>query len=108
MDVKEPRQPRKRPLNEFCEIEPKLLRKSMMGASDWVYWGNAVGPRGFYSAGESPSFQFKGAKYELAKEGPGLAAINALIQKLYMDGWQTVGIGRSWWDLKFRRGVPEG
>jgi hypothetical protein len=73
-----------RPRWEICEITYP---------SPWVFlcwghkfWADAIGPQGRYNAGDSPTFSTRrGGPYASSQEA--VNAHNALIKKLFEDGW---------------------
>jgi hypothetical protein len=85
------------------------------------FCAQAVGPQGRYVAGVSPEFEITGDwpyvyrrnyshgreyQYYVPKSADAEAALNALLSKLWSEGWQPTSWGQFWYDFRLRRVVP--
>lgn len=83
------------------------------------FWAQAIGPKGMYSAGESPHYEvFVWWGYRFNKDNfapysshsgvrnKAQRVHTVLVNELVSKGWEPVAErGKSWWGFKFRRKV---
>ena len=79
------------------------------------FYALAVGPQGRYVAGTSPEFEgetipfyrsrFPEAQDYVVEDDDSEAALNALLSKLWSEGWQPTSWGQFWYDFRLRRVV---
>ena len=95
---------------ETCEILPDLLGEKwgIFPRDVFQFRAQAKGPGGEYEAGESPQIKAGlGDYYAPNYENKGhRKALAALADSLEKDGWEKIGKGEAWFNLKFRRGLP--
>jgi hypothetical protein len=79
---------------ETCEIKWRSIKAHGLfgGGAKVVFFGEAIGPKGQYNAGESPVFPGWGGYYSNLDSEDANGALNALVKKLSQDGWEYVGI----------------
>jgi hypothetical protein len=103
---------------EFCEIVYE--RKKIFFWTFWssackiAFWANAVGKNGRYSAGSSADVPLSGymggnppTGYKKKDQAKSRDAHSQLVNQLLQDGWEPLPlVGKSWWNLGFRRVMP--
>ena len=87
---------------ETCEI--KWKRTLSWPVYRWVFFAEAIGPRGMYSAGQSTPVSGYASPVYMGKRGERNLA--AFISDLTAGGWESVSDkGPEWYSYKFRRVV---
>ncbi len=96
---------------ETCSISWWSKWGFMLSNSRFQFQAMATGSKGYYKVAESHIItKYLGIQTdeELSKaEGKRELdeALNELIQKLTVEGWEPVGRGAYWWDHRFRRQI---
>ena len=105
-----------------ASAQPVPHSRSEVGRVEWRKVGRrqyrfvlvAVGPRGRYTAAQSPTFRGTPVSETTAGGGSASAAkfddqssdaFNALASALWQQGWEPTELGRSWHDATYRRAV---
>jgi hypothetical protein len=91
---------------ETCEI--KWKRQRSMFLYRFVFYAEAIGPRGMYAAAQSAEVVNSPSPAGMSGVIPKRthAALNALVSLLAAEGWEPVSEkGPAWYSYKFRRPV---
>jgi len=92
---------------EYCQIEKQGWSNYDRGGLNQRTWfsAEAVGPRGTYSAGESPKLNYARLDQVINRvRGDQEMILQALVQKLMEEGWEKLPEqGEEWYQLRFRR-----
>lgn len=109
----------KRPL--FGKVTKELVTETVK-KEGYRFHAQAVGPQGRYVAGVSPEFEaqteeiyrtltplgehiFRNPQGYIVRNPDSEAALNALLSKLWSEGWQPTSWGQFWYDFRLRRVV---
>jgi hypothetical protein len=95
---------------EDCEILVHWVSRGTvltLGAARMQFWVKAMGPEGAYGAGYSAVFR-GGQSGPDEQRAHDAEVLHELVERLAADGWESLGRGLSWYNLRFRRRSDHG